>query len=116
MLNDILSSNEYRTFNDMDQSTQRYVRNFRPLASGRAFCMTQDGNVGLVPTSVKADDTCVVMLGVDSLLVLRQTPSEDSKFVSKAYLDSFTISKALFRRLEGGWVSMSRFDDEAKEY
>jgi hypothetical protein len=100
----------------LDQSTQRYIRYFQPLTAGRAFFITDDGNVGLAPVSVRIGDIIVVLIGVDSPMVFRDAGNGVLRVVGEAYLDGFTTGEALLGNLEDGWVRMSRFDEETMAY
>jgi hypothetical protein len=115
-LNDILAWKEGEKFADMHPYTQRYLRYFRPLATGRSFFITHDGNVGLAPQSIEIGDTIVVILGVDSAMAFRNAENDSFKVVGEAYLDGFTTSEALLGPLKDGWVRMSRFDEGTMAY
>lgn len=115
-LNDILAWKEGEKFADMHPYTQRYLRYFRPLATGRSFFTTHDGNVGLAPQSIKIGDKIVVILGVDSAMAFRNAENHSFKVVGEAYLDGFTTSEALLGPLKDGWARMSRFDEETMAY
>lgn len=115
-LDNILNWREGESFQGLDQSTQRYIRYFQPLTAGRAFFITDDGNVGLAPMSVRIGDIIVVLIGVDSPMVFRDAGNGVLRVVGEAYLDGFTTGEALLGNLEDGWVRMSRFDEETMAY
>ncbi|KAI0866601.1 heterokaryon incompatibility protein-domain-containing protein [Xylaria cubensis] len=115
-LNDILAWKEGEKFADMHPYTQRYLQYFRPLAAGRSFFITHDGNAGLAPQSIAIGDTIVVILGVDSAMAFRNAEEFSFKVVGEAYLDGFTSSEALLGPLKDGWVRMSRFDEGTMAY
>jgi hypothetical protein len=115
-LDNILNWREGESFQGLDQSTQRYIRYFQPLTAGRAFFITDDGNVGLAPVSVRIGDIIVVLIGVDSPMVFRDAGNGVLRVVGEAYLDGFTTGEALLGNLEDGWVRMSRFDEETMAY
>ncbi len=103
-------------FADIHPYTQRYLRYFRPLATGRSFFITYDGNVGLGPRSINIGDRIVVVLGADSAMAFRDAKNCSFKVVGEAYLDGCTSSEALLGPLKDGWVRMSRFDKETMAY
>lgn len=115
-LTDILSWKDGESFENMHPFTRRYLRYFRPLATGRSFFITHDGNLGLAPQSIMAGDTLSVILGVDSVMAFRSADNCSFKVVGEAYLDNFTSSEALLGPLKDGWVRMSRFDEITSAY
>ena len=115
-LDDILNWPEDKDLDDLSNSTLRYIRNFRSLATGRAFFITCDGNVGLAPSAVTTDDILVGLLGVDSVMAFREAGNGFFRVVGEAYLDGFTTGETLLGKFKNSWVRMSRFDEETKAY
>lgn len=115
-LDNILNWREGDNPEDLGDSTLQYIRNFRSLASGRAFFITYERDIGLAPAAVRAGDIIVVLLGVDSVMTFRNVGNGLFKVVGEAYLDGFTTGEIVLGKFKDDWVRMSRFDEETKAY
>lgn len=72
-----------------------FLRMMSRLATGRRFCVTHGGSIGLVPARVRSGDAVVVLLGGDVPFTMR--PENDSFVVlGECYLDGIMNGEALF--------------------
>ena len=84
---------------------------------GRASFQTRNGHIGIGPQSIRAGDQAYMILGCESLLILRPNDEQTYKVVGECYVDGFMQSEVLLGALPSNWQRVSQpFPDLSGRY
>ena len=86
-----------------------YINLVRRTVKGRASFQTRNGRFGIGPQSIRAGDQACVILGCDSLLILRPNDSRTYKVVGECYIDGFVEGEALLGSLPTDYQRIERY-------
>ena len=89
---------------DYDRFTNLVRRNVK----GRASFQTKYGHIGIGPQSIRAGDQACMILGCDSLLILRPRDAQTYTVVGECYIDGFMESETLLGALPTNWQRVER--------
>lgn len=97
--------------------THKYIHQVYGYTKGRASFATRNGHIGLGPQSIRAGDQACIVLGCNSLLILRSNDAQTFEVVGECYIDGFMEGEALLSALPRNWQRISRyFPDLDRDY
>jgi hypothetical protein len=93
-------ANDKALCDDVKDEAQQYLFAFLDASIGRRFCVTDSGELGLVPAGVAKRDRVCVFLGAKTPFIIREVPDGDSgqgKFVlvGDCYIDGLMQGEGL---------------------
>ena len=106
-----LTASENKVSRDLVRKNRLYNEAVSNRSSGRCLFRTETDEIGLAPIASGAGDQVYVLLGCDSLLVLRPTTAEHYKVIDECYMHGLMDSAAFLGQLPEGWRYVYSFSD-----
>lgn len=106
-----LTASENKVSRDLVRKNRLYNQAVSNHSPGRYLFRTETGEIGLAPIASEAGDQIYVLLGCDSLLVLRPTTAEHYKVIGECYMHGLTHGTAFLGQLPEGWLYVYSFSD-----
>jgi hypothetical protein len=97
---DALVANDPRVSDEARSQASQYHFSFLDASIGRRLCITEQGNLGLVPSEVAKGDRVCVLLGAKAPFVVRETPKtvrgrRKYVLVGDCYIDGLMAGEGL---------------------
>jgi len=101
-----------------DDATLRYLYQLWKNWTGRAFFTATEGYIGLAPSSARPGDVICIILGCESPLCLRPSPTSPTHFqvVGECYVWGLMDGEALIGPLGPQFKRITALDDFSKRY
>ena len=94
----------------------KYIYQVHKNVKGRALFQTRNGHIGMGLQSIRAGDQAGIILGCDSLLILRLNDAQTYKVVGECYIDGFMESEALLGALPANWQRVEHLFPDLSGY
>ena len=95
---------------------EKFTTRVRLNLERRASFQTRNGHIGIGPRSIRAGDQACILLGCDTLLILRPNDAQTYKVVGECYIDGFMEGEALLGALPTNWQRVERLFPDIDGY